>query len=75
MTLDRLLPYIAVRYVALDGTSKTGTRMRLFIDCDAPGQRERLYKYRDWRVTGIQASARFIHERLWGVLTVMVEEA
>ena len=74
MKLEGMIPFINVRYVAVDGTSKSGTRVRLFMDCDDLNQRERLFKYRNWEIIGIQAGARFINERLWAVLTLIINE-
>ena len=68
MKLESAIPFINVRYVAVDcGES------RLFLDCNDKRQRERLYRYARWEVTSIQASVKNTKGDLWPVLIIAVE--
>lgn len=68
MKLEDMIPFINVRYVAVDYGEG-----RLFLDCDDKRQRERLYRFARWIVTGIQASVKQVHRDLWPVLILTIE--
>lgn len=68
MKLEGLIPFINVRYVAVDYG-----KGRLFLDCRDKRQRERLYRFACWIVTGIQASVKQFHRDLWPVLILTIE--
>lgn len=68
MKLESLIPFINVRYVAIDcGES------RLFLDCNDRRQRERLFRYAGWEVIGVQASVKHSQGDLWPVLIITVQ--
>lgn len=74
VTLGKVLPYINVRFIAIDGTRRDGGRLRAFVDSDDKRQRERLFRWDSWPVIGIHGSVRHFGGELWPTLIIMIEE-